>query len=227
MANLFEKINTLVSASLHGLVDRALQANSVQVLDEYIRQVERNLEELEESTANVGGTVKTLRRKYEEFTAAADKLDSNIDSLVLAGKDDLAMAAQSQLNTKKQLAQEYFQQWEEQNKQYDLMLGMRAKLQSRLISIKQEREHLIGLMQLMESKRIAAKTMKSLDQIATVGDAEISSMSEQIRSRLDKEDARLEQATRNVADQIDDAVRSSELERQLEERRARLLGKQG
>ena len=49
MANLFEKINTLVSASLHGLVDRALQANSVQVLDEYIRQVERNLEELEES----------------------------------------------------------------------------------------------------------------------------------------------------------------------------------
>ena len=37
----------------------------------------------------------------------------------------------------------------------------------------------------------------------------------------------LEQATRNVSDQIDDAVRSSELERQLEERRARLLGKQG
>lgn len=107
------------------------------------------------------------------------------------------------------------------------MLGMRSKLQSRLISIKQEREHLIGLMQLMESKRIAAKTMKSLDQISTVGDAEISSLSEQIRTRLDKEDARLEQATRNVADQIDDAVRSSELERQLEERRARLLGKQG
>jgi phage shock protein A len=146
---------------------------------------------------------------------------------VVAGKDDLAMAAQSQLNTKKQLAQEYYQQWEEQNKQYELMLGMRSKLQTRMMSIKQEREHLIGLMQLMESKRIAAKTMKSLDQISTVGDAEISSMSEQIRSRLDKEDARLEQATRNVADQIDDAVRSSELERQLEERRSRLLGKQG
>ncbi|NOG48525.1 MAG: hypothetical protein HND48_03065 [Chloroflexi bacterium] len=104
---------------------------------------------------------------------------------------------------------------------------MRSKLQSRLVSIKQEREHLLGLMQLMESKRIAAKTMKSLDQIATVGDAEISSLSEQIKARLDKEDARLEQATRNVADQIDDAVRSSELERQLAERRARLLGNQG
>ena len=88
MANLFEKINTLISASLHGLVDRALETNSPKVLDEYIRQVERNLEELEESTANVGGTVKTLRRKYEEFTAASDKLDNDIDQLVVAGKDD-------------------------------------------------------------------------------------------------------------------------------------------
>lgn len=226
MANLFEKINTLISASLHGLVDRALEANSPKVLDEYIRQVERNLEELEESTANVGGTVKTLRRKYDEFTAAADKLDNDIDQLVIAGKDDLAIAAQAQLNTKRQLAAEYQKQWEEQNQQYELMLGMRAKLQTRLVSIKQEREHLLGLIQLMESKKIAAKTMKSLDQIATIGDEQISSISEQIRSRLDKEDARLEQATRNIADQIDDAVRSTELERQLEERRKRLLSGQ-
>jgi phage shock protein A len=226
MANLFEKINTLISASLHSLVDRALEANSPKVLEEYIRQVERNLEELEESTANVGGTVKTLRRKYEEFNAAADKLDNDIDQLIIAGKDDLAIAAQAQLNTKRGLAAEYLKQWEEQNAQYELMLGMRAKLQTRLVTIKQEREHLLGLLQLMESKKIAAKTMKSLDQIATIGDEQISSLSESIRARLDREDARLEQATRNIADQIDDAVRSTELERQLEERRKRLLNNQ-
>ena len=62
---LFEKINTLISANLHGIVDRALETNSVQVMDEYIRQVERNLEALEDSAATVGGTVKTLKRKYE------------------------------------------------------------------------------------------------------------------------------------------------------------------
>jgi phage shock protein A len=226
MANLFEKIQTLISASMHGLVDRALEANSPKVLDEYIRQVERNLEELEESTANVGGTVKTLRRKYEEFTEAADKLDAQIDQLIVQGRDDLAMAAQAQLNTKRGLAAEYQKQWEEQNAQYELMLGMRAKLQGRLVSIRQEREHLLGLLQLMEAKKVAAKTMKSLDQIANIGDEQISSLSESIRTRLDREDARLEQATRNVADQIDDAVRSTELERQLEERRKRLLNNQ-
>ena len=110
---LFEKINTLISANLHGIVDKALQANSVQVMDEYIRQVESNLGDLEESTATVGGTVKTLKRKYEEFAATAEKLDRDIDTLIVKGKDDLAAAAQAELNTKQQLSQEYYQQWHE------------------------------------------------------------------------------------------------------------------
>jgi phage shock protein A len=106
--SLFEKINTLISANLHAIVDRALESNSVQVMDEYIRQVERNLDALEDSAATVGGTVKTLKRKYEEFAASAEKLDRDIDSLVVKGKDDLAGAAQVELNTKQQLAQEYY-----------------------------------------------------------------------------------------------------------------------
>src|SRR5215468_8288721 len=102
--SLFEKINTLISANLHSIVDRALETNSVQVMDEYIRQVERNLEALEDSAATVGGTVKTLKRKYEEFAAAVEKLDRDIDTLILKGKDELAGAAQAELNTKQELA---------------------------------------------------------------------------------------------------------------------------
>src|SRR6187549_1256374 len=108
--SLLEKIQTLISANLHGMVDRALETNSVQVMDEYIRQVESNLEALEDSAATVGGTVRTLKRKYEEFAAAAEKLDRDIDTLILRGRDDLASAAQAELNTKQQLAQEYYEQ---------------------------------------------------------------------------------------------------------------------
>ncbi|MCU0497044.1 MAG: PspA/IM30 family protein [Anaerolineae bacterium] len=222
MPSLFEKINTLISANLHGLVDRALESNSVQVLDEYVRQVEKNLEALEDSTATVGGTVKTLKRKYEEFAAAAEKLDRDIDTLIVNGKDDLAAAAQADLNTKQQLSQEYYEQWQEQEKQYQAMLDMRVKLETRLTTIKQEREHLRGLIELAKAKQVATKTMKSLDGLAKVGDAEISSLSEQIRSRLDREDARLDMATRNIAEEIEEAVRGGEIENQLDERRKRL-----
>src|SRR3954471_17383388 len=88
--SLIEKVNTLISANMHSIVDKALQQNSVAVMDEYIRQVERNLDDLEDSAATVGGTVKTLKRKYDEFSAAAEKMDRDIDTLILKGKNDLA-----------------------------------------------------------------------------------------------------------------------------------------
>ncbi len=221
---LFEKINTLISANLHGLVDRALEANSVQVMDEYIRQVERNLDALEDSAATVGGTVKTLKRKYEEFAAAAEKLDRDIDTLIIKGKNDLAAAAQSELNTKQQLAQEYYEQWHDQEQQYQRMLDMRLKLESKLTTIKQEREHLRALIELAEAKKTTIKTVKSLDQLAATGDDQVNDLAQRIRANLDREDARLEVATRNVSEQIEEAVRGGEVERQLEERRRRLLG---
>jgi phage shock protein A len=224
--SLFEKINTLIGANLHGIVDRALEANSVQVMDEYIRQVERNLDALEDSTATVGGTVKTLKRKYDEFAATAEKLDRDIDTLVVKGKMDLAGAAQAELNTKQQLAQEYYEQWQGQEQQYQKMLDMRLKLESRLTTIKQEREHLKALIELAEAKKVTTKTIKSLDQLATSGDDQIDNLASRIRENLDREDARLDMATKNISDQIAEAVGDSEVDRQLEERRKRLLGNQ-
>lgn len=227
MASLFEKINTLISANMHSMVDRALEQNSVAVMDEYIRQAEKDMRELEESTVQVGGSVRTLKRKYEEFADAAEKLDRDIDTLILKGKDDLAGAAQTELNSKQQLAQEYYEQWQQQQKQYDQMLNMRVKLEGRMTAIRQEREHLRALIELTEAKKITNKTIKSLDNLASTSDRDVASLADQIRNRLDTEDARLEMATQNLSDQIDEAVRSGEVERQLEERRRRLLGAQG
>ncbi|GAB5492480.1 MAG: hypothetical protein Phog2KO_26950 [Phototrophicaceae bacterium] len=223
MASLLQKINTLISANLHGIVDRALEGNSLTVMDQYIRDVERNLEALEDSAATVGGTVRTLKRKYEEFANQAEKLDRDIDTLLLKGKDELAAAAQAELNTKQELAQDYYEQWQAQQKQYQQMLDMRVKLESRMGTIKQERERLRSLLELMESKKQMTKTIKKIDKIATVDDAEISSLAEQIRQRIDTEDARQEIASMRLAEDIDQAVGGNEIELQLEERKRRLL----
>lgn len=228
MASLLSKINTLMRANMHGLIDRALEGNSIKVMDEYIREVERNLEALEDSAATVGGTVRTLKRKYEEFANAAEKLDRDIDTLLLKGKDDLAAAALQELNTKQELAQEYYEQWQSQEQQYRGMLDMRLKLESRLTTIKQERERLRSLLELAESKKIMSKTMKSLDAISTVDDAEISSIADQIRVRIDREDARLEIASMKLGEEIEEAVGGSQIDLQIEERKRRLgMGGEG
>jgi phage shock protein A len=218
----FQKIDTLIKANLHAMVDRALDANSVAVLDEYIRQAEDNLDDLEEALVTVKGQVKTLKRKYETFKAEAESIDADIDRLLKLGKEDLAMAAQSQYNTKMDLAEEYRQQYENQKKEADKLADARLKLEARLRTIKNEREHVLGLLELAKTKEIAAKSMKSLDSLEGVGDSDISRVADKIRQRLDRADAEVEMRADRLSSRMDDVLGKDQLSSQLAERRRRL-----
>ena len=143
-------------------------------------------------------------------------------SLILDGSDDLATVAQARLNTRQELAADYYEQWQEQERQYRMMLDMRVKLAARLSTIRQERERLIALIELTEARKVATRTIKSLDQLAHSGDTQITDLASRIRSNLDREDARLEMATSNLGSGIEDAIGNAEVDRQLEARRKRL-----
>jgi phage shock protein A len=222
MASLLSKVQTLISANLHALVDNALKANSVAVLDEYIRQAENNLDDLQDALVTVRGQVKTLKRKYELFQVEADQLDADINRLLKLGKEDLAIAAQSQYNSKAELAQEYKEQWEKQQVEADKLNDARLKLEAKLTTIKQEREHLLALMELAKSKEIAAKTIRSLDDLKGVGDSDIARVGEQIRARLDRADAEIEIESTSLGTQMDEVLGKARLEDQLAERKRRL-----
>jgi len=222
MATLISKVQTLISANLHALVDKALEANSVAVMDEYIRQAEDNLEKLEDTVVTVGGTVKTLKRKWEQYEAEADKLDQSIDTLLLQGKKELAAAAQTKLNSTRRIASDYQEQWQEQQKQYEQLLSARRKLEAKLTTIRQEREHLQALLELAKSKEVAVKAIKSLDDLAGVGDADIARIGESIRARLDRADAQSEMYAGRLDAQMDELLEKSEIDVQLAERMRRL-----
>lgn len=204
------------------MVDEALDKNSVAVLDEYIRQAEDNLDDLEDALITVKGQVKTLRRKYETFRAEAEAIDKDIDRLLELGKEDLAMAAQSQYNTKFDLADEYRQQFLRQKEEADKLADARLKLETRLRTIKHEREHVLGLLELAKTKEIAAKSIKSLDSLDGVGDADIARVSDKIRSRIDRADAELEMRSGRLSNQMDEVLGRERLNTQLAARKQRL-----
>ncbi len=222
MASLLSKVQTLISANLHSLVDNALKANSVAVLDEYIRQAEDNLDDLQDALVTVRGQVKTLKRKYDMFQAEADQLDADIDRLLKLGKEDLAVAAQSQYNSKAALAQEYKAQYEKQQVEADKLSDARLKLEAKMTTIKQEREHMLALLELAKSKEIAAKTIRSLDDLQGIGDSDIARVGDQIRARLDRADAEMEMRSTSLESQMDDVLGKAGLEDQLAERKRRL-----
>ena len=222
MASLLEKVQTLVSANLHWLVDQALKQNSIAVINQYIREVEDNLEDLSEAVATVGGQVKTLRRKHDEFQAKAAELDRNIDHFLQEGRDDLAAAAQSKYNSTQRLVETYAQQLEQMQREYQSLMDARLKLEAKLTTIKQEREQLEALLELAKSKEITARTIKSLDDLAGVGDADVARIADSIRTRLDRASAETEMRAQSLDKQMDDILDQHELDAQLSARKARL-----
>ena len=222
MASLLDKINTLISANMHAMVDKALQSNSVAVMDEYIRQAEDNLDKLEDATATVGGEVKTLKRKADDYAAQVTQLDHQIDELLKQNREDLASAAQAKYNTTQHMAEQYKEQYERQQAEYKTLLDAKLKLEAKLTTTKEEREQMLALLDLAKSKELTVKTMKSIDDIVGSGDADIARLGESIQARLDKASAKSEMMTSRLDDQIDEVLGKTELDSQLAERKKRL-----
>ena len=222
MASLLDKVSTLISASLHAMVDKALKANSLAVFDEYIRQAENNLDALEDAAATVGGNVKTLARKVEQYKADAVKQDADIDALLKQGKEDLAAAVQAKLNTTSKLLAQYQTDHTKTQSEYQKLLDAKLKLEAKLTTIKQEREEMQALLDLAKSKERTIGAIRSLKDLEGVGDADIARITESIRSRLDQADARAEIETSRLESQVDEALGKAELDMQLAERKKRL-----
>ena len=222
MASLLEKVGTLISANLHALVDQALKANSLAVIDQYIRQVDNNLEALTEAAATVGGEVKTLRRKQKQYEGKVAELDRSIDVFLREGKEELAAAAQSKLNSTRRLVESYQEQADRQQQEYQNLLDSRLKLEAKLTAIRQEREELQALLELAQSKELTVKTIRSLDDLVGAGDVDVARVAESIRHRLDRASAQTEMLSSSLDEQMDEILERSEIDGQLAERKAKL-----
>jgi len=221
MASLLQRVGTLISANLNYLVSKALKANSMAVVEEYIRKVEDNLEALEDAAATVGGEAKGIRRKHSEYQEKAADLDGNIDLLLREGKTDLARAAQSRYNTVARLAATYGEQAEAQETEYQKLLDSKLKLEAKLTEVKQEKAELQAMLDLARSKEVTHKVVEGVAG-TTEAEAGIGEIRAEIQRRLDKATAQGEIDAARLENQMAEVLEENELDAQLWERRQRL-----
>jgi len=222
MASLLEKVNILIKANLHYMADQALQANSVAVVNQYIREIENSLDDLNDAVATVGGQVKTIRRKRDEYQAKATTLDHNIDVFLTEGNEALAVAAQAKLNSTQRTVENYDQQLSQLEREYDALRSAKIKLEAKLATTRQEEEELQALMDLARAKEISNKAMRSLDDLSGAGDADVARVADAVRARLDKASAESEMLASGLDKQMDDVLERGEIDAALMERKRRL-----
>ncbi len=225
MATLLEKVSTLISANMHSLVDQALKANSMAVIDQYIRQVEDQLENLNDAAATVGGEVRTIQRKLDELQTKERELDQAIDKFLEADNETAAAAAQGKRNSTHELVMTYQAQLDRQQEEYQKLLDAKVRLEGRNATMKQQREELQALLDLARSKEKVARTVKSLDDLMGDGDSDISGIARGIHSRLDKATTAAEVRSASLDEQIDRMLERDVINQQLAERKQRLAEK--
>ena len=222
MATLLDKVSTLISANLHALVDHALKSNSMAVIDQYIRQVEDNLEDLEDAAATVGGETKSIKRRLIDHEQKKNELDRAVDAFLTEGNEAAATAAQSKLNSTQRLVETYQEQLVRLETEFQQLLDAKVKLEARLATMKQQREELEALLELAKSKEVAVKAMKGLDDLMGSGDADIGRLAQGIYARLDKATTATEIRAASLDEQIDEVLDRSTLDAQLAERKKKL-----
>ncbi len=217
--NLLQKIGVLISATLHSIVDRALQANSVAVFDEYIRQAENSMKLIQSALVDLKTTVRTLHAKYNQAADEAARLDLQIDQALRAGREALAKAHMVRLNSLMEIAQTYKTQYERQSRAYNLLTETVQILQSKVDVLHAQRDQVATMLELIRSKNIVARSIKDIDKVS---DTRTRQIMEDVRSQMDMADARLEMAASRLSAEIEAQAGDLTLEAQLEERRQRL-----
>jgi phage shock protein A len=222
MASLLDKVSTLISANLHYMVDQALQNNSPAVIDQYIRQVEANLADLEDAAAAVGGEVKGIQRRLHDQEQKQTEMDRAIDAFLVEGNESAAVAVQSRYNSAKRLVEAYQEQLDRQSVEFKNLLDAKVKLEARLATMKAEREELTALLELAKSKETTVRVIKGLKDLTGSGDADISRIANSIRSRLDKASTASEMHSASLDEQMDQVLERTALDSQLAERKKKL-----
>jgi phage shock protein A len=222
MASLVQKFRTLISANLHFLVDKALQSQSLVVIDEYIRKMTQQMRELYAAIATVAGNIKTVQRRYHELDGQSQELNKAVDAFLVKGQRAQALAAQSRLNALQEMMDTYRAEYNRLSSSYKTLDDVYIKLEGRFLMVKQEREELEHLLNLARSRETLSRTIRSLDDLTGQGDADVARVAEGIRERLDQAEAHNEVLLNSLDRQVEDALSSVEIEAQLEERRQRL-----
>lgn len=224
MTSLIEKVQTLVSADLNRMVDRAMHANEPALYQQHIRELQRTQEEATDQLLNAQVELARLRKRSDEQQALVARQDAEVDQLLQAGLHEDALAAQERVNNSRLLAVQLSEQTARLEAEYARIAAAKAQLDARLAALIQSEPQVNSLIGLTRAKELTAQALRSLEDLASAGDPDVANTVGAIRTRLAEAEAQLaELEQRGLArGATPEVLKRKELEAQLEARKARL-----
>lgn len=220
MTSLWEKINQ----KLHEIVDRALNARSLQLYDQYIRDVEAYRHQIEDSAATMYAGIQANQRRLARYRKELQTLNARIDEYVLAGQQDTARLLQGDLTVKQELVETTQNQILNQEADYQRLLTGRQETKERLQLMRGERPAVESLMAMLRAGELIENIELTLGSLAQLGqESTVGQVAADILQRFDEAEARWQMAAVKLGvDQVSEETEKAQIDSQLAERMRRL-----
>ena len=220
MTSLLEKIRI----KLHTIVDQALDARSLTLYDQYVRDVEAYGRQVEESAARMVAGFQANKRRLAEYEAEERALDRRVDEQILAGSQEGARILQGDLVAKRELIATTRAQIANQEADHQRLLAGRQETQERLQLMRGERPAVEGLLAAIRAGELMEQVELTLGGLARLGhESRIGEIAAGIQRRFDEAQVRWEAAAvRMGIDRATAEVERSQIDDQLAERMRRL-----
>lgn len=225
MASLLEKVRLLVATDLNRVVDRGLSATSDEAMyRHHVRELQNFQEQLTQQMVNLSAEITEMRRRSEAQQALVVQQDLEVDQLLRENLQEEALAAQERLNLSRATAGQLAESVERLESEYAQLSEAKSQLDARINVVARSEPAVRGMLAVSRAKQLTGDAMKSLDDLAGMGDADAARVVSGIRGRLAEAEAQLAELEQRGLLQGDtpEVLKRKELEAQLEARKQRL-----
>ncbi|WP_186578382.1 PspA/IM30 family protein [Aquibacillus kalidii] len=160
MFKLFSRVKTVVSSELNAMLDKA--EDPVKMLDQFMRDMESDIREVESAVAKQIANEKMLKRKYEDSQALVDKRQEQAEKAIESGNEDLARRALQDKKDHEQQANTLKESWERAKKDADVLREKLDEMKKEYQDMKLKKDSLKARAESAKTRTKMNRTMSSI-----------------------------------------------------------------
>lgn len=151
--SIFKRLKDITLSNINTMLDKV--EDPVKMLDQYLRDMEEDIQEASEAVAQQIAVSKKFARQYEEASAMVEKRQNDAVKAINAGRDDLAKKALEEKKNHELKATDY-------KNQYELQQATSERLKQQLAEMKSEYEKLKAKRDTLVARANAAKATEKV-----------------------------------------------------------------
>ncbi|MFD2654609.1 MULTISPECIES: PspA/IM30 family protein [Gracilibacillus] len=155
MFQFFKRVKTVVSSELNSMLDKA--EDPVKMLDQFMRDMESDIREVESAVAKQIANEKMLKRKTDDAQSLVEKRQAQAEKAIEAGNEDLARRALEDKNEQEAQANTLRESWERAKRDAD-------QLREKLDEMKKEYQQMQLKKDSLKARAESAKTRTKMNR---------------------------------------------------------------